>query len=249
MDVSGRTLRCVRTWWRRHLSVPLSAVALAIGASGCHRSEPRPSLDADAGHAPDALDPLRDTDFDGLCDPHELSRGLRVDDPDSDGDGYSDLAEVSLGFNPLLPSSPDRDRIVLLSEGSTARATVTVTVRGAGEDYYGAFQVARQVYEDGGSAADFFTSAAAVGASPMTNVFSIEGQRFRRVIGRTALFFEVAFALPDDPRDCIRAYPFQYTVKRDGDGRIVALERFTLVVAPEGLRPGAGRWCAPDPCY
>lgn len=202
----------------------------------------------DGGGIADAFEPSVDTDGDGLCDGQELSRGLRIDDPDSDGDGYSDWVEVSLGFDPLRPSSPNRDRIVLLEEGSTARATVTVVVRGMGETFYGSFQATRRFVDDGSSAADFFTGAAAVGAEPMGNVYAIEDQRFVRVLGRTALVFEMWFALAENPRDCLRAYPFEYVVKRDSDGRIGAMERFTLVVAPAGMRPGSGTWCAPEVC-
>lgn len=242
--VSARTLIVVRL---RRVRSLIAVVALAL--AGCPRSAPA-SPDG-GGDEIDVVSPVLDTDRDGLCDGQEISRGLRIDDPDSDADGFSDLAEVSLGADPLLPASPEREQVILLEEvvGATARATATALVRGMGETYRGTFTPVRQIFDDGvADAGTFLLEARAVGADPMANVFRIEGQTFEGVRGRTALVFEVLFRFTGEPRGCIRAYPFQYIVRRD-DGRTVLASRFTLVVAPRGSRPGAGSWCTFDPCF
>jgi hypothetical protein len=236
----------------RSAALASAVVALAVLASGCPRSE-RPPWTFDAGPGLDAQDPARiDSDEDGLCDPQEEMRGLRVDDPDTDGDGYSDLAEVSLGFDAFQPSSPDRETIVIVPETSVGdgRVTLSVAVNGMGETYSGSFQAVDQIFPDGIDASDFYEGSGPVGAVPMVNVFAIDEARqaFVGVHGRTELLFDVRFAFSGAPLGCIRAYPFQYVVKRD-DGRIVTARRFTLVVAPNGERPGAGTWCGARPCW
>lgn len=222
-------------------AVLVSTMALAL--AGCPRSTP--SLQDSGADA----DPFADSDGDGLCDPQELARGTRVDDTDTDADGYSDLAEVSLGFDPLLPASPDRADVVILQEvpGATAHVTAIVAVSGSGETYTGAFMPGRQAYDDGQSAAMYFESAAAIGAEPMENVVAIEGESFLAVNGRTQLVFDVRFRFDAGVQSCLRAYPFQYAVKRD-DGRIVGIRRFTLLIQPPAGGPGDGTWCAPVPC-
>lgn len=225
--------------------------ALAIGSAGCPRTTAPPPWDAGPGL--DAQDPSRiDSDEDGLCDPQEVSRGLRVDDPDTDRDGYSDLAEVSLGFDPLLPASPDRETIVFVREAAegNGRVTITVAVNGTGETYAGSFQAIDQIFPDGIDASDFYAGSGPVGAEPMANVFRLdEGtQSFVGVRGRTLLVYDVRLAFTGAALGCMRAYPFQYVVKRE-DGRVVAARRFTLVVVPDGMRPGEGTWCGARPCW
>lgn len=46
------------------------------------------------------LPPLVDTDIDGLYDEEEAALGLSATSTDSDGDGYSDLAELNNNYNP-----------------------------------------------------------------------------------------------------------------------------------------------------
>ncbi len=194
----------------------------------------------------------RDTDGDGLCDGREEMRGLRIDHPDTDGDGFSDLVEVSLSFDPLQPTSPNREAIVLMEETNAAEARVVITtsVNGGGEAFGGSFLSIEQVFPDGHDASEFYESSGPVGAEPMGNVFALDPstQSFLGVDGRTQLIFEVRLVFRGSPVGCMRAYPFQYLVKREG-GSVVAAQRFTLVVAPVGARPGAGTWCGADPCW
>ena len=49
-----------------------------------------------------ALDPMQDTDGDGLTDVDELQRGTNPYSADTDGDGVSDYNEVVQGRNPLV---------------------------------------------------------------------------------------------------------------------------------------------------
>jgi hypothetical protein len=233
------------------LSFVLAFVFAAILLTGCPRSD-RPSL-LDGSLAPDAATSRRDTDGDGLCDGQEETRGLRVDHPDTDGDGFSDLMEVSLSFDAFQPTSPNRETIVLMEETTTtgeARVVVTTSVNGGGETYSGSLQSIEQTMPDGHDVLDFYESSGPVGAEPMTNVFAIDQptQSFLGVSGRTQLVFEVRLAFRGTPAGCMRAYPFQYLVKRE-DGNIVAAQRFTLVIAPPGSRPGVGTWCGADPCW
>jgi len=215
---SGRRLSIARRTALRPIAMHAIAVA-SLALAGCPRSNP-PFLHDGGGI--DAA-PYVDTDEDGLCDPHELSRGTSLDDPDTDADGFSDLVEASLGFDPLLPASPERDLLVFLREqpGATAHVTLALPVSGMGETFTGTFTSARQVFEDGQSATLFFDSAEAIGAEPLTNVFSIEGESVLGVNGRT------------------------HAVKRD-DGRIVAIRRLTLVIDPTD--PDAP-WCGARPCW
>lgn len=240
--MSRRTLRTVAP-------SALSMLAVITLLAGCPRSND--PYFVDGGPLGDAPDPARvDTDLDGLCDVQEIARGLLVDDADTDMDGYSDLVEVSLGFDPLGPGSPDRDRIVILSEipGSTARVTMTASVSATGESFTGAFAATRQAFEDGIDGADFFDSSSALAAEPMGSVFALEGPTFVGVRGRAILTSEIRLRFAGPQLGCLRAYPFQYVVKRQ-DGRIVAVARFTLVVQPDGSRPGDGEWCGARPCW
>lgn len=242
--VSPRTLGRVRI---RCLAALLGSLSLFVLAPACS-SRPRPPglIDAQV----DALPPFTDSDGDGLCDENEATRGTRADLADSDDDGYTDLVEVLNGFDPLLPASPDRDVLVFMNEaiGGTATATTTVSVRGDGESYLGTFDDVPPPLTDGQSAGTFFAGSRAVGATPMENVIVVEGEQFVAVRGRTLLVFETLFEFDGEVRNCMRAYPFQYIVKRD-DGSTVAQRRFVLVVTPPGMRPGEGEWCMPAGCF
>ena len=52
-----------------------------------------------------AILPSRDADNDGLTDIEETVLGTLPTNPDTDGDGYKDGAEVSNGYNPIKPGS------------------------------------------------------------------------------------------------------------------------------------------------
>jgi hypothetical protein len=49
-----------------------------------------------------------DSDQDGLTDEEERIYGTDPNNPDTDGDGYSDFVEVQAGFDPLKPAPHDR---------------------------------------------------------------------------------------------------------------------------------------------
>ncbi|AKF09609.1 hypothetical protein DB32_006758 [Sandaracinus amylolyticus] len=243
--MSLRTTFFARTL--RSIAVLAALVMLAATTSGCPRRR-NPWL-FDAG--PEGDGGGDDSDRDGLCDEHERSRGLRIDDPDTDADGYSDLTEVSLGHNPLSRTSPNADRVIFLRETATgtARATVSIAVEGSGETFSGSFTPAAQVVPDDVDADAYFAGAGPVGAEPMANVFELDEatQSFIGVRGRTLLIYEVRFQFSGEARECMRAYPFQYTVKRD-DGVVVATERLTLVVVPGSGRLEDEVWCPVSPC-
>lgn len=246
--VSARTTNLARMLLRAACVVGVASVVLC--ASGCNRSR-SPWL-FDAGPPTDGGPPQRDTDQDGLCDEQEVARGLRVDDPDTDADGFSDLTEVSLGLDPLSRLSPPTDRVIFLRESAegTARATMTITVDGEGDTYSGSFTAVSPAFSDGVDADEYFAGAGPVGATPTANVFEIDEstQAFVGVRGLTLLTYEIRFRFEGAARECQRAYPFQYTVKRD-DGAIVASQRFTLVITPASGAADAAEWCGAEPCF
>jgi len=220
---------------------------------GCPESmPPPPNLDAgDGGGEADALDPLIDSDGDGLCNGTEFVRGTDPFSSDSDGDGFSDWMEVSFGFAPTLPASPDPSVVFTMSESTEAeiQIPIRVSVRGRGEDFAGSFEAMPARDPLGTTATDFFAGAVALHASPPENVSSIdsEAQLFRIVLGTTELTFEARFAFGEElERRCLRAYPFRYTVKRS-DARIVASERSYLILVPNGETFRSAEWCAPPP--
>lgn len=231
----------------------LTACALLAGCPDTV-APPAGTLDAgDGGPGPDAIDPYIDSDDDGLCNNTEFGRGTDPFSGDTDADGYSDWMEISFGFDPLLPASPDRTIVSTMSEAPEAGAEVRVPVlvRGQGEDYAGAFEGLPARDPELLFARDFFSSAIALHASPPDHVTSVEAeaQIFRLVRGDTELVFEVRFAMGENAeRRCLRAYPWRYTVKRS-DGRLVAAERFILVIVPQGETFRSASWCAPTlPC-
>ena len=231
--------------------VSIFACALLAGCPDA-AAPPAGNLDGgDAGGGIDALDPYVDSDDDGLCNSTEFVRGTDPFAVDSDGDGYSDWMEVSFGFNPTLPASPDRTIVATMTEAPEAGAEVRVSVfvRGRGEDYAGAFEGLPARDPELLTAVDFFSSAIALHASPPDHVVSVEpeAQIFRLVRDETELVFEVRFQFGDNlERRCLRAYPWRYTVKRS-DGPLVAAERFILVIVPQGETFRSAEWCAPTP--
>ncbi|MCS6797728.1 MAG: hypothetical protein NZ898_04225 [Myxococcota bacterium] len=236
----------------------LSAVLLAAALVGCPRSSP--AADASARDAPAADRPHEaggadDADADGLCDETERRYGSDPTSVDTDGDGFPDYYEVVAVLDPTAPSEPPRQDVVVLTESGGSRASVhlDITVRGAGEDFQGAFESVWVPDVAGTTAAEFFEDADAIDAYPRENVAIIEGEieRFRGVVGRTRLWFELTFLWRDAlERRCVRLYPFHYTVKRN-DGVLVARPRRLLLVVPAGTsRPQPASWCAPPeaPC-
>ena len=51
---------------------------------------------------------FEDRDQDGLANQEEQAMGTDPDNPDTDGDGYSDGVEVTSGYDPLIPAPNDR---------------------------------------------------------------------------------------------------------------------------------------------
>lgn len=231
--------------------VLLGACLLLAGCPG-DATPPAAPDGGDSGIPPEMLDPALDQDVDGLCNGTELARGTDPFAGDTDADGYSDWMEISFGFNPLLPASPDRSIVFALSESTEAsiQVPIPVRVRGGGEDYAGGFEADPARDPLGLTAEAFFTSAVALHADPPENAAAVdvEEQVFRVVVGDTVLAYEARFAFAENlERRCVRAYPFRYTVKRS-DGRFVANERLILLVLPQGETLRTAEWCAPSGC-
>ncbi len=191
-----------------------------------------------------------DTDGDGVCDSTEVSRGTDPSNPDTDGDTFPDGVELRLGFNPTRTDSPDRSLLVYLPESplGTSDMPITVSVRGSGETYIGGFQTLPFTDPGMETASTFYSSASAVAANPMQNVGEVlaDQQRFVAVQGRTDLYYDVRFTVPqmEELRGCQHPFPWRYKVKRD-DGTLIFLRRYVLIVTPAGQRPETAAWCAP----
>lgn len=226
-------------------------IALGIALAGCGESNvPSPPNDGSLGE--DALSSEGDLDNDGLCDFTEIDNGLDPEDNDSDGDGFPDGIEAYYGYDPHRPAEPERPTVLGLAAtpGTRASIAVEVNVRAGGEDYVGSFDAVPAAGQL--DAAHYFLGARALGAEPAENAAAIEGdlERFRGVVGDTALRFELDFAIPlGDRGDCTAGYPFRYIVKRS-DGVVVASRRFLLVAGDPGPLFEADGWCAlPPPCF
>jgi len=241
----------------RARSHTLVAVLASLGStllSGCPDSTtppPVPVLDSGPVEVDGGL--YVDSDGDGLCDATERTRGIDPLDQDTDDDGFTDFVEVIFGYNPALPASPDRGIVFPIRESpeSVVQVVTSLLVRGSGEDFTGAFEGLWARDTAGATASDFYDSSVALYANPEDNAAVIEAdaERFRGVVGRTELGFEVRLGFGDNvERRCVRAYPFRYNVKRS-DGRLVGFSRFLLLVLPVGDTLATGDWCAPaEPC-
>lgn len=238
-----------QAWVMRTLLVVVGACALI--ACGDDTSNPRtdtgPRRDGDP--PPDVPADL-DSDDDGVCDATEIERGLNPASADTDEDGFSDYVEVLLGFNAVDGASPNRDTVVVLRESAVGSLQVplTVSTRGSGEDFEGAFQSLGSPDEAGDTAMTFYTESVATFAEPMENVAIIDDelQAFRGVVGTTLMGFEVRFEFGDaTPRGCARGYSWRYNIKRS-DGRIVSAQTYLLLVLPPGQSlEGSAQWCLP----
>lgn len=198
----------------------------------------------------DGGDPLSDLDMDWVCDDTETLRGTNLTNADTDGDQFSDFAELAYGWDATLPSDPPRDWVIYLRESPEASVQypIEVVVRGSGESYQGALETYLARDLAGVTADAFFDGVYAVVANPPENVSEIrpDEARFVNVVGRTLLVFELRFAYGtvDPPRSCIRGYPMRFTVKRQ-DGAIVSSRRLMLVIVPVGMDLEADNWCMP----
>ena len=228
---------------RLYFSMALhSLAALSIAAlTGCP-SPPR----VDAGRT-DAVEPVRDTDSDGLFDRTERERDLDLTNPDTDNDGFSDLVEFQIYADPLAIDSPDRTAVVMLLTDrlATVNTALTFTVRGEGGDYSGAFIARPRPFGMGESAADLYLQTTAIGATPVANVRGLAGPTFQGVVGRTLLTYDVSFQYVGDATiTCMSAYPFTYQSKLDDVGAVGTQSRI-LITAPRNMEPGVGTWCVP----
>jgi hypothetical protein len=73
---------------------------------------------------------MLDSDQDGLTDQEEKLYGTDPHNPDTDGDGYMDGAEVKAGYNPLKPAPGDK----IGTETGTSTNTAANTVQTANTD-------------------------------------------------------------------------------------------------------------------
>lgn len=237
----GRTLSVVL----RSLRLAL-AILLVASISGCPRRvtfDVGPPEDAPPTDAPD----VRDNDGDGLCNGTESTLGLDPDVADTDGDGYPDAVEYSVGTNARMLDSPARDAVVFLSgaRDSVIDASVTFSVRGSGQTFVAAFATGTSFLpHPERDAFRYFAGARGIGAVPMENVIAIEGERFVGVRSRALLVYTITFRTPENETDCMRMHPYIYQLQDTAEGRVYGQARRWLVVAPPGMAPGRGEWCA-----
>lgn len=205
---------------------------------------PPGTVDFDAGSP---ADPYGDYDQDGVCNETERGRGTAVDDPDTDGDLFPDLIELSFNYDPLAPAEPDRSRIHYMreQEGAGVQVLMQLMVDGEGRAYSVGLQSQPAYDELGTEAVDFFRGGGGIAAIPAQNAAEVDPNRgFVGVVGSTRLQFDLRFEYEAEtiPRFCIHAYPFQFLVKRD-DGEIVAREQHLLVILPQSGGLEDSLWC------
>ena len=197
----------------------------------------------------DGLIPTEDADNDGVCNGTEVMRETDPTAYDSDEDGYSDYAELFLGFDPNDPSSPSPDMVFLLreDESSTLQIPVMQDITGAGQDYSGAFETLSLPDGAEETAATFHVESLATFATPPENVSVVDavGQSFQGVVGRTLVGFELRFAFgATTPRVCARGHRFRYNIKRS-DGELISAPNFVLLVLEPGKTLATSQWCLP----
>lgn len=221
-------------------------LALLIGCPGPGGSDAGPRVDGSGSDGATG----QDSDGDFVCDDTEERRGSDPRSPDTDEDGYDDFVEIVFGYDPTDPTDPGRDVVFTMRETREASLQVQAerVVNGDGEDFVGAFEALEAMDLMSLTAADYYTESVALFADPMDNVavLDADAEAFRGTVGRTRLGWEIRFEFGDHlPRDCARAYPFRYTVKRN-DGTVVGLQRYLLVILPVGDTLATAAWCVPD---
>lgn len=230
--------------------------ALVALLGGCPRPPPPPIVE-DGGPLPELdapfVEPGIDTDDDGLCDSTEAILGLRIDDPDTDHDGFGDAIEYEVGYDAHRMESPDRTTIVYLREAPGARidAALTFNAFAEGESLHGLFSNVTGVQTDPElSAFDYFFDAQAIGALPADAILGVEGERFVGLRARATLTVRVGFANASLAAGCVRGFAFQYVLRDETNSRIAAWHRGLLVVSPDGVEPAGDTWCPIHPtCY
>ncbi|MFK8003309.1 MAG: hypothetical protein AB8H86_27310 [Polyangiales bacterium] len=191
-----------------------------------------------------------DYDGDGLCNDTESERGTDPLDADTDGDGIPDGPEVLLGFDPTSADFPGRERTQLLRESPAGSVDVLIErdLFAQGQDLVASFSASPVSDLGGQDAGTFFVGASAAFASPAANFASIEDQSVRGVTGRILVGYELRFEHGDAvARECVRAYPYRYTIKRS-DAVIVGVETRLLVVIPPGENLNTAEWCERPAC-
>ena len=227
------------------------AIASILCALACGDDLPGRPLADQGPQIPDGSPGTpNDLDGDGLCNGTEELNGTDPLRADSDGDGYPDLQEQLFGYDALSSGSPARDEVHILRENDTSsvQAPFELAVTAAGEEYAGAFDPLPVIDLGGQDAGTFYRGSVATFADPPDNVAETDatGETFRGVVGRTRLGFEVFFEYGAAVnRACIRAYPFQYTIKRQ-DGVRLARYREIVLVLPVGDTLATGAWCPPE---
>ena len=223
---------CVPRFWL--------ALACAAFLAGCPTSGDGGDAVVDFGPRPDTGPiPGADTDHDGLCDTTEIRLGTDPTKADTDGDGFPDWHEAANRSDPVSPSEPPRDALIVLTESPSATLDQgsTVRVSGDGSTYFPDFLagLANDPYDN--TARDFYAGTEAVDASPRDNVGHIDvptGQ-FQGVVGATQLFFVTHFAYGTVPtRACLRMYNYFLRVKTD-TGLYVSSTKGYLLIAPSGV--------------
>lgn len=191
-----------------------------------------------------------DYDGDGLCNQTESERGTDPLRPDSDGDGIPDGPEVILGFDPTTAESPGRERTQLLRESTAGTLDVLIErdLFAEGQDLLASFSATPVADDADQDANTFFRGASAAFASPTANYSSIDDQTVRGVTGRLLVGYDLRFEFGDAlVRDCVRGYPYRYTVKRS-DAVIVGVETRLLVLIPPGENLTGAEWCVRPTC-
>ncbi|HSX24587.1 MAG TPA: hypothetical protein VLG69_01330 [Candidatus Andersenbacteria bacterium] len=82
-------------------------------------------LAINSSNAP-TVDPLADPDQDGLTNAQESLWGTNPNNPDTDGDGYKDGAEVAACHNPVIPAP--NDKLVHCTPGNQAITSPSSTL-------------------------------------------------------------------------------------------------------------------------
>lgn len=231
------------------LFVMLATSAAACGDESATMSDPpRRVPPAPSAHTGD-----EDTDADGVCDATEEELGTDAKVADTDEDGIADLVEIAYDLGELDASRPASERVAVLDgrPGASIEFQVRATVHGDGDGESGTFEVEPAVYDDDRDAGTFFTGALAVSAEPHENVRGIDygAEKFASVLGETRLAFSLRFEQPiEEIPPCVRGYPFSYTITSTR-GDVTNVDRYLLVVVPDGTTFDGGPWCGVDPCF
>ena len=82
------------------------------------------------------VDPLGDPDNDGLTNAQEALWGTNPNNPDTDGDGFSDGKEVAACHNPLVPSPNDKLQGCTVGQQSNTPSAAASTSSASGDPFF-----------------------------------------------------------------------------------------------------------------